>query len=242
MKLKFVSVLAVGALLTAMSASPAQAQFGGLKKAIKKKAIEAVEGKTDDKKSDQSADESSSSSVSASSSPASRPSSYLEIDADVLSRFSTAVEAETAKRAGRSQRMKCVAGLENTPEMQAILMSAGPEMTKLSDSNMSDEKKMAAFQQIGLNLEKKKQEFQVKRCGEAVPELSAVEYETAGAEAGGFTQAQYSMVKERVVPFCTAVAKGSDQAADKRLVYTDSEKAAMKPYCSAMLVALRKIL
>jgi hypothetical protein len=126
--------------------------------------------------------------------------------------------------------------------MQAVLMSAGPEMTKLSDSNMSDEKKMAAFQQIGATLEKKKTDLQVKRCGEEIAALTAVEYEAAGAEAGGFTQPQYSMIKERVVPFCTAVAKGTDQATDKRLVYTDSEKAAMKPYCPAMLAALKKIL
>jgi hypothetical protein len=126
--------------------------------------------------------------------------------------------------------------------MQAVLMSAGPEMTKLSDSNMSDEKKMAAFQQIGATLEKKKKDLQVKRCGEEIAALTAVEYEAAGAEAGGFTQPQYSMIKERVVPFCTAVAKGTDQAADKRLVYSDSEKAAMKPYCPAMLAALKKIL
>jgi coproporphyrinogen III oxidase-like Fe-S oxidoreductase len=70
--------------------------------------------------------------------------------------------------------------------------------------------------------------------------MTDVQYEGIGAAAGGFTQPQYSMLKERIAPYCQAIAKGGSAPADARLVYTDDEIQAMKPRCSALLVAIKK--
>jgi hypothetical protein len=86
----------------------------------------------------------------------------------------------------------------------------------------------------GLEAEAQKREQPVKG-------MTPAKFETAGAEAGGFTRAQYSMLKERVVPFCDAVIKGLDRPDDYRLAYMPTEMAAIKPRCPALVPALQKV-
>jgi hypothetical protein len=66
-------------------------------------------------------------------------------------------------------------------------------------------------------------------------------HERIAAETSSFSHSQYARLKERVLPYCLARAKGSDTPSDARLVYTDEEMAAMRPRCAALLVTLKKL-
>ena len=120
------------------------------------------------------------------------------------------------------------------------MASEGPALEKVSDSNMSDDKKLAEMQRIGAVLQKKEAAFLEQKCGVAVERLEQSEYEAIGAEAGGFTPAQYAVLKERIHPFCESAAKGGSGGAN--LVFTDAEIAVITPRCSALLPAIKKSL
>jgi hypothetical protein len=121
-----------------------------------------------------------------------------------------------------------------------VMAASGPELEKISNSNASDDKKMAEMQRVSAGIKARQDSFEVKKCGPEVEAMTDVQYEGIGAEAAGFTQPQYGMLKERITPYCQAIAKGGSAPADARLVYTDEEMQAIKPKCSVLLVAIKK--
>jgi len=158
----------------------------------------------------------------------------------VIQRFQTGLSAEIAKRDLLVKRAQCVKEAQATQEYMNLMAASGPELEKISNSNLSDEKKMAEMQKVSAGIKERSDAFDVKKCGPVVERLDEVEYEAVGAQAGGFDRGQYALLKERIRPFCEGIAKGSSSATDQRLAYSDSEAAAIRPQCAALLSALRK--
>lgn len=71
--------------------------------------------------------------------------------------------------------------------------------------------------------------------------LTRAKYDAIGAEAGGFTPRQYFVLKARVRPFCDAVVAGQAPPNDLRFSYMPTESMAIKPRCTALAPALKKI-
>jgi hypothetical protein len=75
----------------------------------------------------------------------------------------------------------------------------------------------------------------------SAPSLTRLQYDEAGATAGGFTPRQYFVLKARVRPFCEAVAAGQAPADNLVLSYMPSERMAIGPRCSILLPALKLV-
>jgi hypothetical protein len=71
--------------------------------------------------------------------------------------------------------------------------------------------------------------------------LTRLQYDEAGATAGGFTPRQYFVLKARVRPFCEAAAAGQAPSDNLILSYMPSEGAAIRPRCSVLLPALQLV-
>lgn len=71
--------------------------------------------------------------------------------------------------------------------------------------------------------------------------LTRLQYDEVGAAAAGVTPRQYFVLKERVRPFCEAIAAGQAPSNDLTLSYMPSETAAIRPRCSTLLPALKQI-
>jgi hypothetical protein len=65
--------------------------------------------------------------------------------------------------------------------------------------------------------------------------------EKVGQKEAGLTERQYAVLKERILPFCTAAASsGSGELkVDGGFVYTTTEMQALRPRCATLLPALR---
>jgi hypothetical protein len=70
------------------------------------------------------------------------------------------------------------------------------------------------------------------------PALTRIKYEELAAPAGNFTQRQYWVLKERVRPFCEAIAATQPPPDNLTLSYMPSEGAAIRPRCPELLSAL----
>ena len=238
MQSKYFFRIGLSLALIAVVPFQAHAQFGGIGKAIKKKAVDAVLGK-EGKDTAKTADSSPSSNES-SSSPSARTPIRIAITSDVIDKFLVGLSAEQSKRSVVVKRNACVRAAQGTTEFMNVMAASGPELEKISNSNMSDDKKMAEMQRISAGMKARQDSFETKKCGPEVETMTDVQYEGIGAEAAGFTQPQYGMLKERIAPYCQAIAKGASAPADARLAYTDDEMQAIKPKCAALLVAIKK--
>lgn len=248
MKSQHLSGVVVGLAFMALATSPAEAQFGGLKNAIKKKAAEIVTEKALGKDADSSAKPGSAApaateaTVAGPAAPRVRVPTQLEITSDMVTKFTTGLNAEVALRQRIVKRDACTTALASSQESMTILTQFGPALGKISDSKMSDDQKMAELNRVSAEMDAKKVALEVKHCGPVIEVKEDSGMEGVGAAAAGLTQPQYSVMKERIAPFCMALAKGSDQPANSRLILTDAEKTALKPRCSALLVSLKKVL
>jgi len=242
------SNIVVGLAFMALIASPAEGQFGGLKNAIKKKAAEAVAEKVLGKDADSSAKTGSAApgttdaTLASPAAPRVKAPTQLEITSDMVTKFTTGLNAEVKLRQSIVKHNACTNDWANSPEAMALLTQFGPAMEKISNSSMSDNQKAAELNRVSAEMEAKKAASELKRCGPVIEVKEDNAIEGVGAAAAGFTQPQYSIMKERIAPFCIALAKGSDQPANSRLILTDAEKTALKPRCSALLVSLKKVL
>jgi hypothetical protein len=77
-----------------------------------------------------------------------------------------------------------------------------------------------------------------KRRSESPP-LKRLQYEELVAPVGGFTPRQYWVLKERVRPFCEAIAANLPPSDNLTLSYMPSEAAAIRPRCAELLPALQ---
>ena len=232
----------------ALTTSPAEAQFGGLKNAIKKKAAEAVAEKVLGKDADSSAKPGTAApaatdaSLATPAAPRVKAPTQLEITSEMVTKFTTGLNAEVALRQSIVKHDACTNDWSNSADAMTLLTQFGPAMEKITNSSMSDNQKMAELNRVSAEMEAKKVASELKRCGPEIQVKEDTSIEGVGAAAAGLTQPQYSIMKERIAPFCMALVKGSDQPANSRLILTDAEKTVLKPRCSALLVSLKKVL
>ena len=122
-----------------------------------------------------------------------------------------------------------------------ILMSMSGEADKIEKSGKSDAAKVEDVNKLIVATEQRKEALEIKRCGPVAPEMYIPQHEKIAAEANAFSHSQYAQLKERVLPYCAARARGSDTPSNARLVYTQEEMTAMQPRCTALLATLKKL-
>ncbi|HEU4630519.1 MAG TPA: hypothetical protein VFS08_12290 [Gemmatimonadaceae bacterium] len=256
---QLVRAAVLGAAALSLVALPAQAQFGGLKERLKQKVAE----KTAEKAVEKSGLGPKGGADSARATPAAVPAAaqgaapsraarhgvpaasaagpeepaVLPLTGPVLDRFAAALEAERVERAAAAQRKaavqqksteysQCMLGVMQGPEYQKV----GEKMQAAADKNDMKAYSAALDEQLGLIKTK---------CGEQPTEEDpSREIRAKALEAGRFTERQYSILEERVLPFCRIKGRtGYEVKMDSRLVYTDEERAALEPRCAALTKA-----
>jgi len=240
--------LVAAAALAAALLSPrgASAQIGSLTKKAKKQA-EAAVGITDssaDKSKQSGAAGGTTSSASASSSAKSPYNDYvLELNGDVLDRFQKSLAAASSSRA---ELMKDVP----TPQARQACLSKppSPEEKAQLDSGLAAMDKQQNLPEYQRHMNKML-ELQSKRCGKDPndSELQKALYEqpkSAALKAGGFTEGQYAMIKERVHPFCALPPdkngpKVQGSGSSLFYVYSDVEVQALRARCDKLVPALK---
>jgi hypothetical protein len=251
MNAKTTSRLVAGLLLMmGMATLPntAHAQLGGLKKKMAK----AVAGAAGVEETSPAATPSTAAAGQTRRSPYND--NVLEMTEPVLDRLQAAVTAEAAERGEVAKilaalpdpttRMECEQRTAMTPEVQALLEVYLADMEKANGDN-------AAIMKAAEKMEAAMRAIMNRECGESLTPERETELQkrpaAKGAEAGGFKDVQYSVLKERVAPFCTAGAaleESEDGASvpapgtSDRLVYSAAEIEALRPRCAALMQAL----
>ena len=253
-RLARLAVLALAA--TTLAAAPAEAQLGGLKARLKQKAAETIADKAVDKAAGAvpggagpaaapvaapAAAPSGGATPPADAAKAEEPSVLPLVDAN-LDRLVAALAAEgearreaaqakAAYEKARDAHGTCFANVMQTPEYQKL----GAKAQALVDAN-----DIPAAHKV---LTEEQPAMIAKACGEA-PEYSEPRdaIRKKALAAGRFTDWQYSVIEERVLPYCQIAARGSHYLKrDVRLVYTAEEEAALQPRCAALVQAYEAV-
>lgn len=174
-----------------------------------------------------------------------------------LDRFAAGLDADKASRAA-SLKMLAAIKTKSAYDQCGVTFATGPDYQKLmSDYNAALAKagdadaQMKVGQKFGEDLQAAMQ----KRCGPdpaRYPESQRqsvinADAEKAAIEKSGLTPRVYAVLKERIVPFCTADAS-TRGSGDVRLpgssrsvfyVYTAAESAELAPRCAPLMDAMR---
>ena len=232
-------------LVMALLPATAHAQLG----ALKKKAARAVAGAAGVEESQPDAKMESQSA---------RRGPYndyvLEMTPAVLDRMEKALAAESAERAEVAkvlatfakpdERMICEQRVAGTPEVQKLLEEY---MAALEKANGDSKAVIAAAEKMEAGMKA----VVDRECGEALAAERERELHkrplVVGAEAGGFTEYQYAVLRERIAPFCRAgdaLETSADGASlpvagtKHRLVYSNIEIEALTPRCASFTKVL----
>lgn len=231
---------ALAVLLAIALPAPASAQFGGLKRKLKEKIINAaVDGAANKALGpDTSAASSAAAPDAGTSAGASRPrasksaqdgpqfSEYLpEITADVLERLQRAFAAEAAERKAIAAHPRKVLPREqyNTCKQKIIMQTPEGQLAFKEFRTAMASGNQDAMQKAGEAMNKRLDELALPRCG--YDEIAARDLENqdqekvrkVGLAASGLSEFQYAMVKERIVPFCQAAKAAGQAAASPRI-------------------------
>lgn len=239
----------------ALAAAPAEAQLGGLKDRLKQKAAEKIADRAVDRAAGAvpgGADSAAApatgraarpaSATAAASAPAATEPNVLPLVDANLDRLVAALAAEgearreaaAAKAAyekARDAHGTCFVNVVQSPEYQKLAEKAQALMDR---NDQAGAQKVMAEEQPALVTAK---------CG-AAPEWSEPreEIRRKALAAGRFTDWQYSVIEERVLPFCQIAARGPHYLKrDARLVYTAEEEAALTPRCAALMQAYEAV-
>jgi hypothetical protein len=228
---------AAGAALALAVAVPANAQLGALRRAAQAAARAAAP---------QAAPAQAQTSQPASSRFGDN---VLEMTPAVLDRFQAALAAENADRQHSAQQIAAIKSAEQYSQctMSFLTSPAGQRYTARV-SAAADRQDQAALMAAGDSLKA----AYGRNCGPDPSERSRMQSDAgrhaaeAGNAAGQFTDRQYPILKERVVPFCRAAAT-APASGDVRLpgsgtnvywVYSAAEAAALRDRCGALMQAL----
>lgn len=224
--------LVPAALVILLAPSAAHAQLGRLKKAVSDRAAAAVLG--DGGESGGPTDE-----------QLSPERLRVEITAARLDGFAKAIEAERAERAATAAKLaafdekkydRCYEALSQDPKYVDIETRGW----KLSEQNQESE----AVQRQHEALDAERRALVQGRCGPSRYELED-EPELAARRAGRLSEEEYSVLRERIAPFCrpgASVSKSDRGARVGRYVWTAEEAAALEPRCAAIWPSLQKLL
>jgi hypothetical protein len=215
-------LISLGPVLDPLGRPAMGAQLGGF---LKKKMKEVVN--PDSEKNDQT----TSDAASGNNSNTRFNDRVLELNEDVLIKlentlvcekdFRAAVDAKYAKMPTPEQYQKCSMDVMMSQEAQAIVSKPG-------DTIQAQQQQMASLAALT-----------EKKCGKNPNTFDKSADLKPAAEkcsaTGGLTLSQYSIAKERVIPFCSA--GGQSKVAgigNNYYVYTPAEVAAMKPKCASL--------
>lgn len=229
--------LVIGTALPA----PASPQVGGIIKKKVKQAVEQTRVGTD----------TATTATTASAARGRGPTfdeNTLEITPALLDRFEKGLAAEAVERKNVDSQIakflphdayeKCEQSLMKTPEAQA----AYREYTRMLKGT-DQEAMRRASEWYGQRLA----EITRPKCGPSPSEAELMKGdllsgpEKVGQKASGLTERQYAVLKERIIPFCTALSgSGSGELRiDGGFVYTTAEMEALRPRCAKLLPAPR---
>ena len=223
---------------------PASPQVGGLIKKKVKQAIEQARVGTDTATRATTA-------TTASAARARGPSfdeATLEITPALLDQFEKGLAAEAVEQKAVDSQIakflphdafeKCEQSLMRTPEAQAAYREY-TGMLKGTDQ----EAMRKASEWYG----QRRAEITRPKCGPSPSEAGIMKGdllggpEKVGQKAAGLTERQYAILKERMLPFCTAAAASGpgELRIEGGYVYTTGEMEALRPRCAKLLPAHR---
>lgn len=172
----------------------------------------------------------------------------VEMTDDVLDRFQMAMAREIEVRAayGAVEEQRQQKQNERGQCLMNLMMSADYQASMERMQTAADKQDAKAVQAISEQLARTMEE----KCG---PDPSSGEYastsdfEKQSSEAGQFTDRQYGVLKERIVPFCNANVAADPNGitlpgAGKGWVYSGAEVQALKPRCAAIMSSLRTLM
>lgn len=254
---RMISCAALAAMLIGAAApAPAAAQVGGLlKRKLKEKAVQTVGGSV-------SAAAAAPGEKDAGAAPT-RPGprfteNVLEMTPELLDRFEKGVTAEIAVRDDIDRALgkllppleyeRCEQEVMRTPEAQQIYMGA-------SDLTTGEEPTLEQLQKASEELARRFDKIVRPKCGldtqqaEEVRTQHADRLDAAGPAASGLTKLQLTLLKERIIPFCTAAQAPVAAGGEVRIptssdaifwVYTAAELEALQPRCARLASALKR--
>ena len=183
--------------------------------------------------------------------PAARPASRSAMDEAMLDRFGRALAAEIGTRdqwVTLEQKFnQCQGGMYMNEATQAEIV----RLTERFSSEMEKAKTTDDIILAGQNQQAAMDALVLKHCGitqrEFVERQGRVSDDALAAAlaAGGFSEREYGMLKERVVPFCKAGGRSErvpGSGKDKFYVYSAEEVAALAPRCGALLPQVERTL
>ncbi|MES2304541.1 MAG: hypothetical protein V4558_03500 [Gemmatimonadota bacterium] len=246
--MQLVSRGTLGALTLALTLSPAPAtaQFGKLVKKAKEAAgIDKPVG-------------TAAGSAQAPAGPV-RVNPAFELTAANLDRFTTALAAE---RVGRQEQLKIIASIKS-PAVYATCsqnVAMSPGYQKIYNSYLENSPKATtpeAMNDVAKKFAEDAAAYMTAKCGANPGGYPESQRESmvrskgyaAGLERSGLDGRTYAVLKERIIPFCSADA-ATRAAADVRIpgqgrniyfVYLPSETANLAPRCDALLAALQAV-
>lgn len=182
-----------------------------------------------------------------------------QLTTENLDRFTTALVAE---RAARQETLKLIAGLKSKNAYALCQQSAATSAPyqKLFNQYVEDAPKattIEASQAVTRKFTDDALAMMLKTCGADPAEYPEHQRESivrskgfdAGIEKSGLERRNYAVLKERIIPFCTADA-ATRAAADVRVpgqgrniffVYLPAETATLAPRCDAIMSALQAV-
>lgn len=168
----------------------------------------------------------------------------LTMDADVMDRFGRALTAEIGTRdawvAFEQEFATCQSTMYTDPAMLDDLSRMSDEMARAMENAKTPDDLVA----LSLAHQARLDALVKRHCGISNTEFSErqsginEQVQQAALAAGNFTDAQYGLLKERIVPFCKAGGTSASipgPQGDHFYVYSADEVAAIAPRCASLM-------
>lgn len=258
--------LVAAVAVLALTATPAQAQFGRLKDAIKKKAVDAAAtaaGVKDTSSSSSSSSASAGSRATVSTPTGGHPATHatpqasaaiyggnvLEMTPDVLDRFAQALNAEAAheKQAKIAEARLLPPDKRSACTLHLYQTSAERQRMQKEYEAAMKKQDMAGMQKAGNEIMAFENEHCPARNANSVQALHKLPPDVL--TSANLTSVQYAVLKERVAPFCrsapTATAEGAriqGRGNNVFYAYSATEVNALQPRCKTLMPVLQPLL
>lgn len=246
----------VAMLVTAAAPAPAAAQIGGLiKRKLKEKVVQTVGGSDTAAPAAETADRDARTGL-----PRQGPrftENVLEMTPELLDRFEKGLAAESAVRDEIDRALgkllspddyhRCELAVARSPEGQKVYLGA----SDLLKEGATQEEMQKASEEIARRFDA----IVRPKCGlntrqaDEVRTRHADRLDAAGPAAAGLTKLQLTLMKERIIPFCTAAGAPTVAAGEVRIptssaaiswVYSTAEMEALQPRCARLASALQR--
>jgi hypothetical protein len=248
---RMISCAALAALLmTSATPTPAAAQIGGfLKRKLKAKVVQTVVGNA--------ATATGNGARTTASAPAPGfTDNVLEITPELLDRLEKGLAAELSVQDEIDRLLGKLLPMDEYRQCsQAVMKSAEAQKIYMAASDLtSGDTTLGHLQKASEELARRFDQIVRPKCGldsqdaQQVRDQHADRLHAAGPTASGLTMLQLSILKERIIPFCTAAQIPAAAAGEVRIttssavswVYTTAEMQALQPRCAKLASALQR--